>query len=108
MNSQLPSISESNEDLREKLRSKINSKRNIRVNKNGLQRKTANKLSDKTKKLVKFLQDNNITNDENITEDIITKIYEILDKDEMKKIFNLLKDNDSINEDLLNILEKLS
>jgi hypothetical protein len=103
----LSPIPETNEDLREKLRNKINSKRNIRVNKNGIQRKTANKLGDKTKKLVKFLQENEIRSEENMTEDIISKVYEIISKDEMKKIFELLKDNDAINDELMDIIEKL-
>lgn len=82
------------EELKKKLREKIGQKKNVR--KGGVTRKYAQTLSDKLEKLLQILQEENITVETQMTEEIMDKITEILSINEMKKVMAQIDSNPEV------------
>jgi hypothetical protein len=94
------------EKLKQKLRTKINEKTNVR--KGGVTRKESQNLSDKIQKLVEVLQEENITVNTQLTEELIEKVTGILSRNEIKKVLSQIESNPEVNDNFKTFMQNVS
>lgn len=94
------------EELKQKLRTKINEKANVR--KGGVTRKESQNLSDKIQKLVEVLQEENITVNTQLTEELIEKVTGILSINEIKKVLSQIESNPEVNDNFKTFMQNVS
>lgn len=94
------------EELKQKLRTKINQKANVR--KGRVTRKESHNLSDKIQKLVEVLQEENITVNTQLTEELIEKVTGILSINEIKKVLSQIESNPEVNDNFKTFMQNVS
>jgi hypothetical protein len=94
------------EELKRKLRAKINQKASVR--KGGVTRKESHNLSDKIQKLVELLQEENITVNTQLTEELIEKVTGILSINEIKKVLSQIESNPEISDNFKTFMQNVS
>lgn len=94
------------EELRKKLRSKIRQKQTGRTS--GLSKRDTQVMSDKIEKLMKFIEDKNITVNTSITQEMVEQITDIISLGEMKRLYSHIENNPDIHENFISFIKKIS
>jgi superfamily I DNA and/or RNA helicase len=79
------------EKLKQKLRTKINEKTNVKI-----------------QKLVEVLQEENITVNTQLTEELIEKVTGILSRNEIKKVLSQIESNPEVNDNFKTFMQNVS
>jgi hypothetical protein len=94
------------DELRRKLRGKIKQKQSVRTS--GMSKRDTQIMSDKIEKLMKFIEEKNITVNTSITEDLIEQITDIISLSEMKRLYSQIENNPNIHENFINFIKNVN